>query len=258
MANILVVDDEAVVCGSVERILKRNGHETECVLTAKEGLDLMQNRDFDLVITDLMLPKMSGMDLMQIIHDKKPSLPIIMITGYATVKNAVQALKIGAFDFIPKPFTPEELRSAVTRALERSRLKKESISPLPDTRNMYGIPEHSWIKIDNGEGVAGVDPVMLKTISKVISIEFPFKGDELSQGGICARLISKNRKIYAVWSPLSGKVTDVHYRLNQNIDKLETDAYGEGWLLKIEPTLFDEEVKNLKSYQEQTEENESE
>lgn len=255
MAKILVVDDEVVVCGSVGKILRKEGHEIECVLTAQEGLNLVEQERFDLIITDLMLPKMSGMEFLEIARRRWPGINVIMITGYATVKNAVQALKLGAFDFIPKPFTPDELRSAAARALERQRLANEEPLavelPIYEAKDMYGIPEHSWVKIKEDHALVGIDLVFLKTVGEIINIEFPFKGDELQQGSVCARVIGNNRRIFAIWSPLSGKVVDVNYELNKDCSALNKDPYGAGWMLKIQPLNFDAELENLRAYPKQ-------
>lgn len=125
--RILVVDDEAVVCKSCERILSPEGYEVETALSGQEALDKLSQGLFDIVITDLKMPGMDGMELLAKIREKDPEMIIIMITGYSTVQTAVQAMKMGALDYIPKPFTPEELIVVVEKALDKKKLIFENI-----------------------------------------------------------------------------------------------------------------------------------
>ena len=123
--KVLVVDDEEVVCKSVKKILTKKDLEVDTALSASEALDMMSKEDYWVVITDLMMPKITGMQLLKKIKTKKPHTAVIMITGYATIRTAVQAIKLGAFDYVPKPFTPQELTSVTLRAMERTRIYKE-------------------------------------------------------------------------------------------------------------------------------------
>ncbi len=125
--KILVVDDELVVCKSVQRILSPEGYEVETALSGQEALERLGQESFDLVITDLKMPGMDGMELLSKIKEKDPEMIIIMITGYSTVQTAVQAMKMGALDYIPKPFTPEELIVVVEKALDKKKLIFENI-----------------------------------------------------------------------------------------------------------------------------------
>ncbi len=251
MARILVIDDEIVVCGSVGKILRRDNHEITCVLTAEEGMEFLENQSFDLIITDLMLPKMSGMELLEKVKEKWPGIRVVMITGYATVKNALEAMKHGAFDFLPKPFTPDELRTAAERALQRNKLgsAESAVSKIQediaDSENMYCIPEYSWVRLKDDMAVVGIDRVFLKTIGDIEHIEFPFKGDELLQGSICARLAGKNDRIYTIWTPISGKVIEINYDLNKDISILKKDPYGKGWLMTLQASSVKEDLRNL-------------
>ena len=113
-----MVDDEERVCQSVQKILSRKGYEVESALCASTALDqLKQGRTFDLIITDLMMPQVGGVELVKIVKDSWPTTRVLMITGYASIASAVEATRLGAVDYIPKPFTPEELEEAVESAL---------------------------------------------------------------------------------------------------------------------------------------------
>lgn len=123
-ARILIVDDEEIVHKSCGRIFRQSDYELEHAYHGEEALQKLQEGRFDLVITDLMMPGMSGMELLERLVQERPDLTVIVFTGYATVESARKALKLGAFDYIPKPFTPDELRQVVANALE-ARRKKE-------------------------------------------------------------------------------------------------------------------------------------
>ena len=127
-ANILVIDDELIMREGCSRILSKDGWAVICAENGKQGLDEIQAspEKIDVVLLDLMMPGMSGMEVLDQVRTIDPNLLVIVITGYATVESAVEAMKKGAYDFIPKPFTPDQLRIIVRRALERRALQKEA------------------------------------------------------------------------------------------------------------------------------------
>ena len=119
-AKILVVDDEATAGRSIEKILARKGFTVDVASSADEGLSRMEKELFELVLLDIMMPQVSGIQLLEIIKQKWPNLKVMMVTGYPSIETAVQATKLGAFDYISKPFTPDELREKVDQALEET------------------------------------------------------------------------------------------------------------------------------------------
>jgi DNA-binding response OmpR family regulator len=123
--KILVVDDEETVCQSIKKILSRKGYSVEKALSADEAVKKIGEGPFDLVITDLMMPKTNGIELLQIIKDHYPELEVVMITGYASIESAVKATKLGATSYLPKPFTPDELTKITEDALLKARIKTE-------------------------------------------------------------------------------------------------------------------------------------
>jgi DNA-binding NtrC family response regulator len=120
--KILVVDDEETVCQSIKKILSRKGYTVDNALNVEDAVKKMQHTPFDVVITDLMMPKTSGMELMQIIQDHYPELEVIMITGYASIDSAVKATKFGA-SYLQKPFTPDELMILTEQAVVSRKAK---------------------------------------------------------------------------------------------------------------------------------------
>jgi len=116
--RILVVDDEAVVRKSFVRIFAKTSIEVETAPSGHLALEALQHRRFDLVLTDLKMPGLNGIEVLKAIKVLQPEVPVILITGYSTVDTAVEAMKAGALDYIAKPFTPDEIADKVARALE--------------------------------------------------------------------------------------------------------------------------------------------
>ncbi len=125
-ARILVVDDEQIMRDGCARILSKDEWQVVTAENGESGLEAIKRGDgFDLVLLDLMMPGISGMDVLEAAQRIDANLLVIVITGYATVELAVEAMKKGAYDFIPKPFTPDQLRIVVQRALDKRVLQKE-------------------------------------------------------------------------------------------------------------------------------------
>jgi len=115
--RILVVDDEDIVRTSCSRTLSPEGYEVRLAKNGVEGLKMASEEKFDLVLTDLKMPDMDGIEVLRIIKEKWPETAVIIVTGYQTVDTAVKAIKLGAYDYIEKPFTPDALISAVDEAM---------------------------------------------------------------------------------------------------------------------------------------------
>ncbi len=126
-AKILVVDDEEIVCLSCQRVLTEEGYEVKTTLSSQEALQLMADEYFDLAIVDLKMPGLDGMDLLRAIKKDYPQVQVIIITGFSTVESAVEAMKAGAFDYLPKPFTPDQVTLVVKKALDSRSLMLENI-----------------------------------------------------------------------------------------------------------------------------------
>ena len=126
--RIIVIDDEAIMRDGSRRILTKENIDVVTAENGEAGLDLVKASPdaFDVMLLDLMMPGMSGMEVLEHVREIAPSILVIVVTGYATVDTAVEAMKKGAYDFIPKPFTPDQLRIVVHRALEKKALEEET------------------------------------------------------------------------------------------------------------------------------------
>ena len=128
--KILVVDDERSICRNVKKILSKSNYEVSEALSAEEAMQKMAEETFALVISDLVMPGTNGLELLRLVKKQWPLASVIMMTAYSSTGTAVRAIRLGALGYLPKPFTPEELRSLVKEALsgglvEATATKKE-------------------------------------------------------------------------------------------------------------------------------------
>ncbi len=126
MAKILVVDDQDMIRDSLAAILTREGHEVIAANEAQAALARLASSKIDLVITDLKMPKMTGIELLAEVKKIKPDVPVVLMTAFASVQTAVEAMKLGAYDYIQKPFDGDEIKMLVDRTLEHNRLIREN------------------------------------------------------------------------------------------------------------------------------------
>jgi DNA-binding NtrC family response regulator len=141
-ANILVIDDEKSVCITCKRVLEAEGHRVDYVLNGNDGIRMAVEGEFDLVLLDLKIPDISGMEVLENIKNERPEIFVIIITGYATIQTSIEAIKKGAFNYVPKPFTPEELSLAVSSALKSRAMQEENVylkQQLNQLRDRTGI-----------------------------------------------------------------------------------------------------------------------
>ncbi len=117
--RVLVVDDDTSVCRSCEKILTREGYKVKTTTSGAEALDWLEHEPFDLVFSDLKMAEMGGMEVLEALRSRFPDVVPVVITGYATISSVVETMKIGAFDYLPKPFTPDEMAAVARKAWDR-------------------------------------------------------------------------------------------------------------------------------------------
>ncbi len=124
--KILIVDDEKIALRNLEHIMKKEGYDTEGTYSGTNALKILREQEFDVVLTDLRMEKVDGMQILQQCKELYPDTEVIMITGYATIESAIQAMKDGAYYYIAKPYKLEEVRKVVSEATEKVKLKREN------------------------------------------------------------------------------------------------------------------------------------
>ncbi len=261
-SRILVIDDEEIIHKSLRRILERHGHVVESAMRAQDGLEKLRKTRFDLVLTDLMMPEMNGIQLIETMNKEGILVPAIMITGYPTIRTAVEALRLGAVDYLAKPFTRDELLGPVNRTLRRrdggnERTMGEHIAPAEmgdsdgyDTPvidivpgETVFLPEHAWATYaQNGTFEVGIEPSFLGTLDPVVAVELPAEGDLVEQGYVFARLRTTTGETHGVFVPLSGQVVGVNTAPAR--DPASIDPHT--WLVRVLPTRLAQELPLLK------------
>jgi len=270
--RILVVDDEITVCNSCIKTLIQEGYAVDYSLNGEEALKKIAIGNYDLVITDLKMPKVDGMQLLRTVKARWPEVNVIMITGYGTIRSAVEAMKLGAFDYVSKPFTSEELAGVAARALGLTKLRREEKVPilypplifddvkLIDLENMWCIPEHAWAGIGKDNTVKiGLDSVYRRLIGgKIRKLKLPQVGKHLKQGEACVVITVKGSRDadsqkeakHNLWCPVSGMVMEINNDVQKDLSLLAKSPYGRGWLVRLEPSNLEEDLRNLKPFTE--------
>ncbi len=249
--KILIVDDEQIVLDSIKRILKKEETlEIHSALSAVKALESMKNIHPQIILTDLMMPEMDGLEFLRKVKEFDSKILVIMITGYATINTALQAMQSGAFDYIAKPFTREELRRVIERAttLVQSLVTSNVKMPFQNEiiSNIKGVGQYSWMMMnDEGLVVLGIERALLFSFGKIQTIYLPSVGDEIRQGSVYFQIFSSDLRTQAVLSPLNGTVVEVNNLVLKNPDIALQDPYGEGWLIKIKPSNFESDMKAL-------------
>lgn len=139
METILIVDDEKSLLDLLSVVFKKEGYGVMVASSGKQAREILEKEAVDLVITDIKMPQTSGMDVLKFAKGLSPELPVILITAYGSIKQAIDALKAGALDYVVKPFDVEELKILVARGLEKVRLKQENILLKRDLKDRYGF-----------------------------------------------------------------------------------------------------------------------
>ncbi len=136
--RLLIVDDEKVALRNLEHVMKKEGYEVTATQSGANALALLGKQPFDVVLTDLRMEKIDGMQILQKCRETCPDTEVILITGYATLESAVDAMKHGAFYYIAKPFRLDEVRKVVAEALEKVRLRRENLALREQVESFQG------------------------------------------------------------------------------------------------------------------------
>jgi DNA-binding NtrC family response regulator len=170
MATILYVDDDPTIGLLLEDTLLRAGHRAVGARNVPQALQALSHGDFELIISDFKMPGMTGLELLAHLRDEGQDIPLIMVTGYASIEHAVQAIKAGAADYITKPVRPEQLEHAVTKALQVARLRKEN-----------NVLRHEVMALRNERQIIGESAVMRRLL-QTIATAAPTRATVLLQG----------------------------------------------------------------------------
>lgn len=247
--DVLIVEDELIVQQAAERILRLEDLTVHKAAEADEAARKLHDHTYCLILSDLMLPGSSGFDIIELARSRSPTTQVIVITGYATLDNAIRSFALGAFDVIPKPFDVSELLGVVFRALRFRELSATpggvSTPPSPDSEKRYFLGQHSWALLEPGGAVLfGVAETFPHTLGHPRMVELPEPDGHTLQGRSFLKM-SSEEEVYQVWAPLTGQIIAVNPRIADETDLIDTDPYGHGWLVRIVPSNLEEELQSL-------------
>lgn len=257
--DLLVVEDEPVVLSAIRKIVEPEKLSMDEALNGDIALSKLRRNTYRIIVSDLMLPRISGLDLIETIKKDHPCVSLVVITGYATLEKALQSFKMGSFDFIPKPFDTETFLAVIYRGLNFSQLmqtrgpEKRDFVPIPDTISIgnstdivYCLGCHAQAKLqEDGTALIGVGETFPNTVDHLSSMEFVASNNEIIQGKCCAQFLTRDGLIHMFWAPLSGKIEAYNKELEKNIQLINTDPYDKGWICRIIPSNPKEELKHL-------------
>jgi CheY-like chemotaxis protein/glycine cleavage system H lipoate-binding protein len=254
-AKVLVVDDEEVVLQSVRKILEStDDHEfaVDTVLSPQEGLALINRFTYDIVITDLMMPGIDGLAFIDRVRENSPDCRIIMITGYATMRTALQALRKGAFDYIAKPFTKREMLTVVENALDADYVSQVDRQRARESRATQGTREfrsflnQTYVRIGaDGATYFGVESEFLADIGEPLDVEVRRVGEDVLQGFPFGAITNAEMKTFNLRAPVSGRIVQVNQEALDDVSVILEDPCGRGWLIQIDPKDLENEIAEL-------------
>ncbi len=159
---ILVIDDEERVREGCRKVLTRDGYEVTIAESGEVGLEMIERQHYDIILLDLMMPSLSGFDVLAHVKSLHPETVIIVISGYATLENSIEAMKRGAFDFIPKPFSPEQLRVLTRKAIEYTRAMQDIANEKSRMRVLINRLTDGVMATDSQKRVVLANPAFLR------------------------------------------------------------------------------------------------
>jgi CheY-like chemotaxis protein/glycine cleavage system H lipoate-binding protein len=255
--DILVVDDETVITHAVQRVCTAEGLSVDVAPDAAQGMGHVLRTGYRLIISDVMMTDIDGFAFLTDLRRRRIATPVILTTGMSTVQNAVRALGAGAIDFIPKPFTSDELLASVRRGLTYARLQAEaeatardarpdSIAWVPPPPSYYRLGYASWLAQErDGTVKVGVTDLFLRTVDGVRELTLSPVGDELVQGSGCASVVAADGLEHSLLCPVSGEVVEVNAAVVEAPADLERDPYFDGWLYRVLPSELQYDLQQL-------------
>jgi CheY-like chemotaxis protein len=262
-ARILCVDDEAIVLDSFRKILVLDGYSVDTVETGQEALGLIKSHHYDFVFTDLRMPAMDGVDVVKSVKHLRPDIDLIIINGYATVETAVECMKHGAMDYVQKPFTEDELRAFVKKAVIKRTDRIETLlkpriritngsGPITTRNGEFSIPGgllispgHCWASLSpDGSVKVGLDDFAKKLIGRVDGVELP-KEETTLQAGQPLFSVRQGQRRIQFRAPVSGRILKVNQGLATTPGELESTPYHNHWVCKIEGQRLHAEISTL-------------
>lgn len=241
--RVLIVDDDPVIGLSCKKVLAMEGFSAFTVEDGESGIKKVSDENFDLVITDVRLPDVNGLIVLKESRIVQPSADVVVISGYPSLEDAQESIRLGAFEYLEKPFTPDFLLNIVKKVFDKKGwiLRKEYINqfkkyivPLSemDDLTIY-YKDGTWARplIKQEVWEIGIDIRHFLASGQLTYVEILKNMKSVLRGEPFARLISSDGKISDITSPMTGIVRMVNERANEAIAGLLKDYVSEGWFL---------------------------
>ncbi len=240
--KILVLDDDPVVTLSCKRILGAEGYNIITTDKGEDAIKKIKNEEFDLLITDIRLPDINGIIVLKESKIIQPKLDVVIITGYPTLEDAKESVRLGAFEYIEKPFTPEFMTNVAQKVFDQRGwiLRKafidefrNDIVSLRDAENpVIFYKEGTWARpIRNGMWEIGCDIRYWLLSGQLMYIDVPAELKMVVAGESFAKVLSGSGQTEDLISPMTGKVVELNGNVNTAMSALIRDNLSEGWLL---------------------------
>jgi CheY-like chemotaxis protein len=240
--RILVLDDDPVVTLSCKRILGAEGYSISTVEKGEDALNKLAKEDFDLLISDVRLPDINGMEVLKEARVIKPKTDVVIITGYPTLEDAKESTKLGAQEYIEKPFTPDFMLNVAQKVFDtRGWILRQAfidefrdyVSPLKDRENpVIFYKEGTWARpTKDGLWEVGCDLRYWMLSGNLMYVEFIKNIDKLDAGQPFAKIYSSSGEGSELLSPMNGELREINTKANDVMVALLKDHLSEGWLL---------------------------
>jgi CheY-like chemotaxis protein len=239
--RIIVLDDDPAVTLSCKRILGAEGYTITTAGSAEEALKKIDNEEFDLLITDIRLPDRSGIEVLRESRIIQPELDVVVITGYPTLEDAKESIRLGAFEYIEKPFTPEFMRNVAKKVFDRRgwilrqayiNEFRDYIVPLRDRENpVIFYKEGVWARpTPSGLWEIGYDLRYEMTSGEMVYVDY-MSVQTIKAGEPFARLLTSSGKVIEIPSPMTCEVKELNLKANDVIAAVFRENLSEGWLV---------------------------
>jgi CheY-like chemotaxis protein len=240
--RILIVDDDPVVGLSCKRILGGEGFNVFTVEDGAGAAEQLAKEEFDLVITDIRLPDVYGLTIVQEAKSLQPKADVVVITGYPTLEDAKESIRLGAFEYLEKPFTPDFMMNVARRVFDKRGwiLRKAYIDQFKD----YIVPasemdnftiyykDGAWARpLKDGTWELGVDVRHFLIGGQLLYVDVEKGLKAVATGEPFAKLLSGDGKIYELNAPMTGVMKEVNMHANDAICSLVKDHMCEGWFI---------------------------
>ncbi len=246
--RILVLDDDPIVTLSCKRILGAEGYSISTVDRGEDALNRLAKEDFDLLISDVKLPGMNGIEVLKEARVIKPKTDVVIITGYPTLEDAQQSSRLGAAEYIEKPFTPDFMLNVAKKVFDTKGwiLRqafiddfRDFVSPLHDQENpVIFYKEGTWARpTKDGLWEVGCDLRYWMLAGDLTYVEFIKNIDNIQAGQIFANIYTSSGKTQALLSPMNGELREINTKANDVMAALLKDHLSEGWLLWLAKVL---------------------